>query len=76
MVTETYTRRWNEWCMKLEMAKLNMARIKKTKMNDGRIWITTVEDHAVAYWFKNYDNHGIIYDKTMNKVGSWKIVDN
>ena len=56
--------------------KLNMARIKKTKMNDGRIWITTVEDNAVAYWFKNYDNHGIIYDKKMNKVGSWKIVDN
>lgn len=53
-----------------------MARIKKTKMNDGRIWITTVEDNAVAYWFENYDDHGIIYDKMMNKVGSWKIVEN
>lgn len=53
-----------------------MAVISKSKMGDGRIWIATVDDNAKAYWFENHDNHGIIYDKKMNKVGSWKIVDN
>ena len=53
-----------------------MAVISTSKMGDGRIWIATVDDNAKAYWFENHDNHGIIYDKKMNKVGSWKIVDN
>lgn len=48
-------------------------------MNDGRFWISTIDEGYSpneAYWFENYDNHGIIYDKKSNKVGSWEIVDN